>query len=133
MHELIITRILNRGVVTLSELEDRASQRGLSLSDLYAALDRVSRDKRITRSVNRGEVVFKPAPVPKAPTEHLKWVRDNYVRMTPETSADHPAFADLDYSFLFLKPDELLEYKAEAKGMPVHVLQSKQYGKNTRG
>lgn len=124
--ESIISRIIQDKSVTLTQLEQRAQDRAVSLSDLYAALDKVSRDKRIKRGVRQGDVYYEPAPAPKAPTDHLAWVRDNYVRMTPETSADHPAFADLDYSFLFLKPDELLEYKAQAKGMPVRMLKKYQ-------
>lgn len=127
MHELIITRILNRGVVTLSELETRSKERGLSLSDLYAALDKVHRDKRIKRGVRQGEVYYEPAPAPKTPTDHLAWARHNYPRMTEETDGSG---IDIDYSFLFLKTREERDaYLAEEKGMPVHMLNNKKYAK----
>lgn len=126
MHELIITRILNRGVVTLSELETRSKERGLSLSDLYAALDKVSRDKRIKRGVRQGEVYYEPAPAPKTPTDHLAYVRHNYPRMTEETDGSG---IDIDYSFLFLKTKEERDlFISQMSGRPIHY-NRKRYGK----
>lgn len=65
--QLIITRILRDGHVTITQLEHRAHERGVLLSDLYAALDVVHRDKRIARGVSKGEVYYRPAATPKAP------------------------------------------------------------------
>jgi len=118
----------SNGLVSLEKLLSVTSAKGFLEDQVLQALERIG--KRLKSTVRGGVVYYQVAPAPKAPTDHLKWVRDNYVRMTPETSADHPAFADLDYSFLFLKPDELLEYKAQAKGMPVRMLQS--HGKYKR-
>ena len=118
MHELIITRILNRGVVTLSELETRSKERGLSLSELYAALDKVSRDKRIKRGVRQGDVYYEPAPAAKPPTYHLAWVRQWYID-NPYHCTEVP-FPEIDYSHLFLKTKEERDlFISEMKGRPM--------------
>lgn len=118
MHELIITRILNRGVVTLSELETRSKERGLSLSDLYAALDKVSRDKRIKRGVRQGDVYYEPASAAKAPTDHLAWVRQWYID-NPYHCTEVP-FPEISYSHLFLKTKEERDlFISEMKGRPM--------------
>jgi hypothetical protein len=129
LQDRLVTYITKcNGLVSLQKLVSVATGAGFSEDQVLAAIERIG--KKLKSTVRGNEVYYQVAPTPKAPTDHLKWVRDNYVRMTPETSADHPAFADLDYSFLFLKPDELLEYKAQAKGMPVRMLQS--HGKYKR-
>ena len=127
LSKLIITRILRDGHVTLTQLEHRATERGVLLSDLYSALDAVHRDKRIKRGVRGGEVYYEPAPPPKAPIDHLSWLRTNYPPMTPENDGSG---IEIDLSFLFMSPEEAKEYKAAAKGMSVHMLQSK-YVKKT--
>lgn len=126
MHELIITRILNRGVVTLSELEDRATQRGLSLSDLYVALDKVHRDKRIVRKVLRGEVTYVPAPKrSEVVNSHVTWFKENYPPMTLENDGSG---IDLDLSWMFLKTkEERDEYKALASGKPIWQVKKTKY------
>lgn len=124
LSKLIVTRILRDGHVTLTQLEHRATERGVLLSDLYAALDSVHRDKRIKRGVRGGEVYYEPAPAPRAPVDYLKWVRDNYPPMTPENDGSG---IDIDLSFLFMSPEEAKEYKAAAKGMPTFMY-NKKYG-----
>ncbi len=107
MHELIITRIINRGEVTLMELESRATERGISLSELYDALERVHRDKRVERTVRKGDIVYKVAKPKKSPLSHLTWKNENYPEMDETNNAGHPAFADLDFSWMFLPPEEI--------------------------
>lgn len=123
--QLIITRIIRDGSVTLSQLEDRAAQRGVSLSELYAALERVHRDKRVERTVKAGEVVYRKAVPKKSPLDHHTWLRANY---PPMDETNDGSGIDVDFSWLFLKPDELVEYKAAAKGVPTYMLREK---KNT--
>lgn len=115
MHQLIITRILKRGVVTLSELEARATERGLSLSELYAALEHVHKDNRIQQTVNsKGEVTYKPATAKATPsTSHLTWVRHNY---PPMDNTNDGSGLEADYSYLFLSPAEMKEYKEAQRG-----------------
>lgn len=115
--EAIIARILQDKSVTLTELEQLATRRAVLLSDLYAALDKVHRDKRIKRGVRQGEVYYEPAPAPKTPTDHLAWSRHNYPRMTEETDGSG---IDIDYSFLFLKTKEERDlFISQMSGRPI--------------
>jgi hypothetical protein len=124
MHELIITRILNHGIVTLGELEDRATQRGLSLSELYTALDKVHRDKRIKRGVRQGEVYYEVMK-PNTHFDHLVWWREHY---PPMDETNDGSGIDVDFSWLFLRTvEERDAYKAEAKGVPMYVYNKKRY------
>lgn len=127
MHELIITRILNRGVVTLTELESRATERGFSLSDLHAALDKVHRDKRIVRSTSKGEIVYKPAPKrSEVVNTHVTWVKENYP--WPDADWQEP-FPEIDLGAMFLRTKEERDaYMAEASGRPVYMTKKK-YGR----
>jgi hypothetical protein len=115
-------------MVTLSELEARASERGLLLSDLYAALAVVHRDKRIKRGVSKGEVVYSKA-LPKAePPDHQGWVRRNY---PPMDETNDGSGIDANFDYLFLSPEAMKEYKAAAKGMPTFVY-NKTHGNSNR-
>jgi cellobiose-specific phosphotransferase system component IIB len=39
---------------------------------------------------------------------------------------------EANFDYLFLSPQELLEYKAADKNMPLHMIQSKKYGNARR-
>ena len=124
---MIITRILRDKDVTLSQLEAKAIERNVPLNDLYAALDKIHRDKRIQRKVLKGEIHYLPATIPKTPTDHLAWVNQWY-KDNPQHCTEVP-FPEIDYSHLFLKTKEERDaYLAEAKGMPVHMVSKKKYG-----
>jgi hypothetical protein len=120
----IINTILRHERMTLAELESRAEKRGLSLSDLYTALERVHRDKRITRSVSKGEVVYTKY-IPKSVTlmSHLSWVRENYPY--PDKDWQEP-FPEIDLGAMFLRTkEERDEYKAAVTGRPVWQVKKK--------
>jgi len=132
LSSLLINRIIQDGSVTLSQLETRATERGVSLPDLYSALDKVGRDKRIARKVLRGEVVY-CKHIPKTPTDHLAWVRANYIRPhncqhnIEYTSCEHCApFPEISYNHLFLKTKEERDnFKALKSGRPVYMQKNK--------
>lgn len=132
LHTLIINRILLDEGVSLSQLEAKATLKGVPLNDLYTALDKVHRDKRIKRGVRGGVVYYEPAPPPKTPTDHLKWVRENY----PYPSRDGvPAFVmpwpEWDLGFMFLKTKEERDlFMVEMKGRQA-VYNKKRYGSKT--
>jgi hypothetical protein len=105
--------ILKRTGTTLGQLEGVVVSAGLTLDELYTALETVHRDKRITRRVIKGEIVYTPTPEPKAPTDYLKYVRENYPPMTKENDGSG---IEADFSYLFLSPEELDKYKAEVQG-----------------
>jgi hypothetical protein len=116
--KLIVNRILQDGEVTLSQLEHRATERGVSLSDLYQALNQVHRNKAIRRTVRQGEVVYLKALPPKEPGSHLSWVTANYPSMD---ATNDGSGIEADFSYLFLTPEQLVEYKAAAKNMPTFM------------
>jgi len=119
--------ILKRSGTTLSQLENLATKRGFSLDEVYSALDTIHRNKKIRRTVQKGDVVYSPAPEPKAPGSHLTYVRHNYP-VRDETNDG--SGIEADYSYLFLTPEELEKYKAEARG--VQYIPSKRYAKKKR-
>lgn len=125
--EAIIARILQDKSVTLTELEQLASKRAVSLSDLYAALDKVHRDKRIKRGVKGGEVYYIPTPPKAAAPDHQAFVRNNYPPMTPDNDGSG---IDANFDYLFLSPEAMKEYKAAAKNMPTFMY-NKTHGYNT--
>lgn len=98
MHQLIITRILKRGVVTLSELEDRAKERGVSLSELYESLEKVHQDKRIEVVNLASGVTYRPAKVKPAPKPtHNPW--------TPELRAEADELTRAGTAIPFYNPE----------------------------
>jgi len=121
LSKLIVTRILQDGEVTLTQLENRAIERGLLLDDLYTALEAVHRNKSIARTVRQGEVVYMKKAPPKSPTDHLAWVRANY----PWPDNFEMPFPEIDMSFLFLKTKEERDaFRAEMSGRPVYTKQT---------
>ena len=132
--QLIINKILKDGEVTLSQLEHRATERGVSLSDLYTALEDVHRDKRITRRVLKGEIVYSPAVERTATVgSHVSWLTANYPHPhqcdhgVRYTTCEHcMPFPEISYAGLFLKTkEERDEYKAAATGRPVYLVSKK--------
>jgi hypothetical protein len=115
--------ILKRTATTLTQLEGVVVSHGFTLDDLYTALEQVHRDKSIARTVKQGEVVYMKKVPPKSPTDHLAYIRNNYPPMTPDNDGSG---IDADFSYLFLSPEELEKYKAEARG--VQYIPSKRYG-----
>lgn len=122
----ILKTIENNSPITYSEIEERASKHGLVGDELDELLSIVGKDKRVRATARGNEIVYKwVKPVVKLPGSHLTWVRENYVPMNETNNADHPAFADLDFSFLFLSPEEKKQYDADAKGIPLYMVKSK--------
>lgn len=113
--------ILKRNGTTLTQLEGVVVSAGFSINELYQVLNTIHRDKSIRRSVQKGEVVYSKMPEPKAPGSHLSWVTKNY----PWPDNFEMPFPEIDMSWLFLKPEQMMEYKAAAKNMPVHMLQKR--------
>lgn len=123
--EAIISRIIQDGSVSLTQLEQRAQDRAVSLSDLYTALDKVHRDKRVKRGVRKGEVYYEPASPPKTPVDHLKWVREHY----PYPDNFIMPWPEWDLSWMFLKTKEERDaFLVEMKGRQA-VYNKKRYEK----
>jgi len=128
----IIIFILKRSSTTLSDLERVAVRKGFTLEELYAALDTVHKDKRITATNLKDGVVYRAATAKTPPsTSHLTWVNENYLHKDmlgdpipfyePSTDGPTPYWSHETRKFL----RELREAQKEAN-MTVY---NKRYGK----
>lgn len=122
LHTRIIAYIEKYQPVTYDALEARAKERGYNLFDFEEAIQRVHKDKRI-RVSNTLVYTFETPKLP-SPNPHLDWLRENYPRMTSDNDGSG---VEADFSYLFLTPEQVLAYKAKAKGMPLHMIQSKKW------
>lgn len=108
MYELIKNRIIRDKTVTLGELEARAEKRGVSIDELYIALEAIHKDKSIRRTTRGGDVIYTYAPKKREePLAHTTWVRDNY----PWPKEFVMPWPEWDLSYIFLTPEEMVEYK----------------------
>ena len=126
MTPLLLTAIKNNPGITLTQLEQRATKRGVPLSELYAALEKIHRDKTIKQSTKGDEVIYTyvgEVTVKQEFGSHLTWVRRNY---PPMDDTNDGSGLEADYSYLFLSPDEMKKYKAEVSG----GVYNRRHGKN---
>lgn len=114
LKDRLIKRIVAQHPVTYTKLEELAMSNGFTQLQVMEAMELVHKDKRITQSTRGEEIVYRPyiAPPVKEPFKCTV----PYPKMDDTNDAHHEAFSDLDYSYLFLTPEELDKYKAEAKG-----------------
>lgn len=114
--------------VSYTQLLDRALAKDITVDLLDRALERLHKSKKIKKRVKDNDIVYTALPkaVIKSPISYLSWVRQNYPR--PGENGI-PAFVmpwpEIDMSYLFLKPEQMKVYKAEAKGMPLYMMNSK--------
>jgi hypothetical protein len=122
LHERIIAYVQKHHPLRLSSLEGVVLSKGFTITDLYTALEAVHRDKRITRRVLKGEIVYSPA-VEKTVTvgSHVAWLTANYPRYDYEMP-----FPEISYAGLFLKTKEERDaFRAEMTGRPVYLVSKK--------
>lgn len=118
----IITRILADDGSTYDKLEARAVAKGISMNTFQAAMVIVHRSKLIEQSVKFGVIQYKVAKKKHVvePGSHLIWARNNYPPYDPWcVDADGNMimpFPEYDMSYLFLTPEEMDRYRAEAAG-----------------
>ena len=119
---LIIKRIIDDAGSTYDKLEARAVEKGISMDVFQAAMTIVHRSKLIEQSVKFGVIQYKVAekkvakPGPQRPSYYPEMDKTN-----------DGSGIDADFSYLFLTPEELLEYKAKVKG--VAYIPRRQYAK----
>lgn len=136
--ERITTYITKHYPISYDRLMHVATAKGFTPFEVEEALQRVHKDKTIrVLTASNGDLMYAPAPVQqkKEPGSHLTWVRKNYPKYDPwcvdaEGKMIIP-FPEINMSYLFLSPSEMKEYKAVAKGMPVHMYN--RGNGNTRG
>ena len=115
LSERIIAYILNHHPITYRELEDVAMGKGFSQLAIMDAMELVHKDKRVDQSTRRDDIVYRPYIAPPI-KEHFKstvpypWPGRDGI---PEFVMPFP---EIDYSYIFLKPEELDKYKAELRG-----------------
>lgn len=114
LKDRIIKRIVAQYPVTYEKLEELVLSKGYTEIQFMEAMELVHRDKRVTQTTHGDTIQYRPyiAPLVK---EHFKSTVP-YPPMDSTNNADHPAFADMDFSYLFLTPEELGKYKAESRG-----------------
>jgi len=113
LHERIITYVEKHFPCSMTVLEGIVLSKGFTLEQFYSALEKVHRDKRIVQSQRGGEVYYNIYIAPEVrPQPHLDWCKANY----PYPKDFIMPFPEWDLSWIFLKPEELEKYKADAKG-----------------
>jgi hypothetical protein len=111
---LIIKRIIEDAGSTYDKLEARAVAKGISMDVFQAAMTIVHRSKLIEQSVKFGVIQYKVKEKKIAkPFSAVEWVTVNYPKMD---NTNDGSGIDVDFSYLFLTPEEMERYKAEAKG-----------------
>jgi hypothetical protein len=127
LHERIIAYVQKHHPLRLSSLEGVVLSKGFTVTDLYTALEAVHRDKRITRKVLKGDIVYSPAVERTATVgSHVAWLTANYPHPhqcdhgVRYTTCEHCApFPDISYAGLFLKTKEERDaYKEAVTGRP---------------
>lgn len=78
LHERITQYILTNAPVKYSELVLAATGKGFTELQVLQALDKVHRNRTLSRTVRAGEVVYTLAPPPPAKPDHGAWGRANY-------------------------------------------------------
>lgn len=124
LHERIVAYIENHHPISYSKIVQVAQGKGFSESEVLQALDKIG--NKVKQTVKRGDVWYDLVPVltPKVFT-HVEWWRNNY---PPMNSTNDGSGIDVDFSWLFLRtPEERDAYRAAAKGVPMHMVQSR-YG-----
>lgn len=114
LRDRIIRRIVAQHPVTYEKLKSLVLGIGHTEIEFMEALESVHRDKRVVQTTVGDTIQYRPYVAPLVKEHFVRSVP--YPSMDDTNNADHPAFADLDYSYLFLTPEELDKYRAEVNG-----------------
>lgn len=119
LSERIVSYITNHHPIAYTTLVNVAKGKGFSEYEVVEALAKVHKNKSITTKNRKEEIwydilIFKPIVAPT----HTLWLAKNY----PWPEHFEMPFPEIDYSHIFMTPDEAKAYKAEAKGMPLYMM-----------
>ena len=103
--DLICKTIIKNGGLTLDEIEARCAKRDLPIDLVYEAMELVSKRPKITTSGKKY--------IEKIVKKHDPFYRPSYPPMTPETDGSG---IEADFSYLFLTPAEMRDYRVSLKG-----------------
>ena len=127
LSSLVLKSIENNSPIFYHELLAKAVKRGISEDEFDEVMLKVHKDRRVKKSVVKDGIKYRwSPPVVKLPGSHLSWVKNNY----PVNNLPEP-FPEIDMSWIVLSPEEMKQYKADAKGVPIHMLKSK-HGKGRK-
>lgn len=112
LKDRLIRYILKRDTTTLMQLEGVVVSAGYTLDELFATLDKVHADKRISYTANAsGEITYRPTNAKPVVGSHLTWVNENYPRYEYDTP-----FPEIDMSWIVLSPEEMKKFKIDQNG-----------------
>jgi len=103
--DLICKTIIRNGGLTLDEIEERCAKRDIPIELVYEAMELVSKRPKIVTSGKKY--------IEKVVKKHDPFYRVPYPPMTPENDGSG---IEADFSYLFLTPDEMKDYKIQLKG-----------------
>ena len=113
----MVEGIEREGGMTLTAIERKGKIAKISPGMIDAAVTKLHRRKDIKVGNKLGDLFYtsteiKP-PAPRTPISHIQWMKDHY---PPMTSSNDGSGIDADYSFMFLKPEDLDKFKADVAG-----------------
>ena len=131
LHDRLIKRIVAKYPVSYEKLETLATTNGYTLLEFITAMEVVHKDKRVVQATKGDTIEYRPFMAKPEPeiASHVAWCKNNYPSMDETNNGQHEAFTDMDFSFLFLTPEELDKWKAEQKGMAYVRKKRYQHGK----
>lgn len=129
----IIAYIENHYPIPYGKIVQVAAGKGFTELQVLEALEKVNKHKQIETKTRKEEIWYSIVPVvePKAPPTYLSWVSRNYPY--PPDDWTEP-FPEIDLGAMFLRTKEERDaYDAQVKGVPIHMVQSRKYGRKEKG
>ena len=125
--EKLIKRIGEEGDISIDKIDVIARKKGIDMKVLDQALQYIHKVPHINQRVKKGTVWYSIKVVKEkeafVQTWAYPWPGQNGI---PEFVMPFPS---IDFSYMFLTPEEMKLYKAEAKGIPLHMM--KKFKKKT--
>jgi hypothetical protein len=129
--EKLVLHIDAEKTTTFDRLEARARQHGIAMSVFDRAIEKLHKLPNVKRTVKLGTVHYELQAVkPKASSFDILaewWKTHPYPEMNSTNDCHHEIFAGIDLSYLFMKPEEAEEYKAQMKGKRTFKRKAYQY------
>jgi hypothetical protein len=128
----IVAYIAKNEGVTYEALKERARVKGIEQGVFDNAIARIHKNKKILVKNQEGVLTYGLRPVVVAtPSPHLTWCRENYPWPGKDGIPEFVMpFPEIDFSWIFLRPEELQEYKAKIKGLAFRRKKTYEYKKD---
>ena len=115
----IANYITREGFVTYDQIMVRSEKHGIPEDITQAALGIVHKKRDIVIGTSKGIITYKPKPgeVEKEEPSYASWITLNYPWPSKNGIPSFiMPFPSIDYSYIFLRGEDLEKYKCEAKG-----------------